>query len=198
MFTRGIVILAFSLALAPAAKADLLQAVRPGVMCVSADALAKLSLPDGSSRTAAPNVSPAIQVIARDGNCVDFPASNVVILLTARKNTSIVRSDSLSGDGVLETYIIPNIDYAPYAPPHDAFDDAIRARCPAKLDELIVLRSPTYGFVASLPRPLREQIEKTVDDECGGAPACSSNQRAIEVDKHHLVQRWAEFMCQRP
>lgn len=197
MRRQGLAILAFSLALAPPAKADLLRAVRPGVMCASADSLAKLSLPDGSSRTAAPNASPALQAIARAGNCVDFPAGNIVILLTARRNTSVVRSDSLTGDGVLETFIVPNIDYAPYAPPRDEFDDAIRVRCPAKLEEVVVLGATTSGFVQSLPGPLREQIEKGVENECGGAPSCSSNQRAVEVSRHHLVQRWAEFTCRR-
>ncbi len=166
-------------------------------MCASADALAKLSLPDGSSLTAAPNASPTVEAIARAGNCIDFPADNIVILLSVRRNTSVVRSDSLTGDGVLETFIVPNIDYVPYAPPHDEFDDAIRARCPAKLDEVVVLRAPTSSFVELLPGPLREQVEKAVDHECGGAPVCSSAQRATEVSKRHLVQRWAEFTCRR-
>ena len=36
---------------ATAAKAELMRATSPGVMCKSTAALARLSLPDGSSRT---------------------------------------------------------------------------------------------------------------------------------------------------
>ncbi len=180
------------------AKADLLRATRPGVMCTSPDALAKLSLPDGSSRTAAPNVPPAVEAIARAGNCVDFPAGNVVMLLTHHNNTSVVRSDTLSGDGVLDTYTIPNIDYAPYSPPADEWDNAIRAQCPAKLEETVVLRDPMDGFVASLPKPVSDSIDKAIDDQCGGAGPCSVAQRAAEVSKRHLVQRWAAFRCRQP
>ena len=180
------------------AKADLLRATRPGVMCTSADALAKLSLPDGSSRTAASNVLPAVEAIARAGNCVDFPVGNVVMLLNHRNNTSVVRSDTLSGDGVLDTFIIPNIDYAPYSPPADEWNNAIRAQCPTKLDEIAVLRAPLGSFVASLPKPVSDSIDKAIDDQCGGAGPCSIVQRAVEVSKRHLVQRWAAFICRRP
>jgi len=177
------------------ARADLLRSTRAGIMCTSADALSKLSLNDGSSRTSASNVSPAVQAIARAGRCVDFPAGNVVILLTRHNNTSVVRSDTLSGDGVLDTFIVPNIDYAPYSPPPDEFDNAMRSQCPSKFDEVLVLRAPTYGFVASLPKGIRDDIEKSVESKCEGAPACSSAQRAAEVSTRHLVQRWAAFMC---
>ena len=180
------------------ARADMLRATRPGIMCTSADALAKLSLPDGSSRTAASNVPPAVEAIARAGNCVDFPVGNVVILLTRHNNTSIVRSDTLSGDGVLDTFIIPNIDYAPYSPPTDEWDSAIRTQCPAKLEKTIVLRDPLGNFLESLPKPLSDSIDKAVDDQCSGAGPCSRAQYTVEIGKRHLVQRWAAFMCRQP
>ena len=167
-------------------------------MCTSPDALAKLSLPDGSSRTAAANVAPAVQAIARAGNCVDFPVGNVVLLLTHRNNTSVVRSDTLSGDGVLDTFIIPNIDYAPYTPPADEWNTAIRAQCPTKLEETVLLRDPMDDFVASLPKPVGDAIDKGIEDECGGAAPCSRAQRATEISKRHLVQRWAAFRCRQP
>ncbi len=197
LLTKAFAIVGLFVVFALPAKADLLRAMRPGVMCTSADALAKLSLPDGSSRTAAPNVSPDVAATARTGGCVDFPVGNIVILLTRHNNTSIVRSDTLTGDGVLDTFIVPNIDYAPYSPPVDEFDNAIRARCPTKLDEVVVLRAPLGYFIESLPKATRDSIDKAIEDECQGAGPCSISQRAVEVSKRHLVQQWAAFTCRK-
>ena len=158
------------------ADAALLRATRPGVMCSSPEALAKLSLPDGSSRTAGSDAPPSVVAIARAGGCTDFPAGNIVMLQTARKNTSIVRSDTLTGDGVLDSFYVANIDYLPYIPPPDPSMDAIRAQCPARLETFAVLGVPSYDFIESLSRPVREQILKTIDDTCGGAPGCTRNQ----------------------
>ncbi len=116
-------------------------------MCMSADALAKLSLPDGSSRGAGPNPSSAIGDIYRQGNCNDYPAGHIVILVKARRNTSIVRSDTLTGDGVMGTEFVANIDFKPYTTPHDSIDDTIRALCPARLEYYSALDVPAYGFI---------------------------------------------------
>ncbi len=180
------------------AEAALLKATRPGVMCVSPEALARLSLPDGSSRTARPDAPSSLVAVARAGGCAEFPGGNVVILQTARKNTSIVRSDTLTGDGVLDTFYVANIDYAPYTPPPDPFMDAIRAQCPARLETLAVLGVPSYDFIESLSRPVREQIHKTVDDACGGAPGCTEHEQVVEIDKRHLEPQWVGFVCRHP
>lgn len=192
---------ALTLALAaPGAYADMLQATRPGVMCTSPDALAKLTLPDGSSRTTAAHVSPATQAIAQAGGCTDFGAGHVVILLTARKNTDIVRGDTMSGDGVLGNFVVPSIDFGPYTPPHGPFNDTIRAQCPARLEEIEVLGPASYDFVNSLPKQTQAQIDHEVDAECGdgGSVRCISNAQAVALGRHHLEQRWAEFICRHP
>ena len=194
---RFAVIALLALTASPA-KADLLKAVRTGVMCTSADALAKLALPDGSSRSAAADAPPSINAIAQAGGCIDFPAGNIVVVQAARKNTSIVRSDTLTGEGVLGTFIVPNIDYAPYAPPHDAFNDTIRARCPSKLEALAAETPPPSQFIASLPAPLRAEIDKAVDDACGSMGPCMTKQRIAEIGWRQLGQRWADFVCRAP
>ena len=180
------------------ADAALLRATRPGVMCSSPAALAQLSLPDGSSRTAGSDAPPSVVAIARAGGCTDFPAGNIVILQTARRNTSIVRSDTLTGDGVLDTFYVANIDYVPYVPPSDPYMDAIRAQCPARLETFAVLGVPSYEFIESLGQPVREQILKTIDDTCGGAPACTRNQQVVEIDKRRLDPQWISFVCRHP
>ncbi len=167
-------------------------------MCRSADALAKLSRPDGSSPTLDANPSPAVQAIDEAGGCANFRPGNVVILMNARRNTSVVRADSQTGDGVLETFVVPNIDYAPYTPPHTVFNDTIRAHCPAKLDELMALDPPSMNFVASLPPPVRAGIGKAVEDACNDYLPCVREQRAVQIGKRNLDQRWAEFVCRQP
>ena len=171
-------------------------------MCRSADALAKLSRPDGSSPTVDAIPSPAVQAIADAGGCNNFRPGTVVILMNARRNTSVVRADSQAdsqtGDGVLDTFIVPNIDYAPYTPPHTVFNDTIRARCPAKLDEFMALDPPSMDFVASLPPVVRAGIEKAVQDACAEYIPCIREQRAVQIGKRNLDQRWAEFDCRRP
>ncbi len=167
-------------------------------MCSSPAALAELSLPDGSSRTAGSDVPPSIVTIARAGGCTEFPAGNIVILQAARRNTSIVRSDTLTGDGVLDTFYVANIDYVPYTPPPDPFMNAVRAQCPARIETFAVLGVPSYEFIEALGQPVREQILKTIDDTCGGASACSSNQQVVEIDKRGLAPQWISFVCRHP
>ena len=198
--TAAFAILTLALAAAPAAaRADLLRATRPGVMCTSPDALAKLTLPDGSSRSAG-NASPAFQAIADAGGCRDFGVGRTVILLTARRNTDIVRGDTMTGDGVLGDFIVPGIDFAPYTPPHGPFNDTSRARCPASPDKLTVLGPTTYTFVASLPKQTQAEINHEADVECGDPTtgACLIEARTTAIEKRHLEQRWAEFLCRNP
>ena len=179
------------------ARARLLKAIRPGVMCASADALAKLTLPDGSSRTAAPNPSPAMQAIADEGNCNEFSKGFVVVLQTARKNTSIVGARLYYGNG-LDTMIVPNVDFAAYAVPRDPFFDVIRARCPDRLEAMVVLGPPAHAFVDTLPAATRLAIERAVTAECQDYSPCLDMQRPAEVSKRHLDQKWAEFDCAHP
>ncbi len=179
------------------ARADLLRARRASVMCASAGALARLGLPAGGSQDVGDHVPPAIAKIARDGNCTDFPEGSIVILQKARKHTSIVRSDSLSGDGVMIEALVANIDFAPYAPPHDVFYDAIRDRCADLLDGVAAEDAPVSDFIASLPTPLRTSIENAVGEDCGSVDSCWRD-RVTEIDQRHLDDRWARFLCAHP
>ncbi|MDP9097272.1 MAG: hypothetical protein M3N26_12095, partial [Pseudomonadota bacterium] len=56
----------------PASAADLI-AIRPGLMCVSTDALARLTLPSGESRTHVPAPRPNDLRVAAAGGCIDIP-----------------------------------------------------------------------------------------------------------------------------
>ena len=180
------------------AQASVLEAIRPGVMCVKADALAKLSLPDGSSPLAADNPSAAAQAIAAAGECMTFPEHHRVSVVTARANTTIVRSDTLSGDGILGTFIVPNIDFRPYSPTRDPWSEAIQEHCPNRLDDLSIRFFRTSSFIASLPKPVHDKIDTIVSDTCTAGLYCVPNVEAAEIEKRHLISRWADYMCRHP
>ncbi len=182
----------------PAAQAAVLEAIRPGVMCVKADALAKLSLPNGSSPLAADNPSASVQAIAKAGECTIFPEHHRVSVVTARANTTIVRSDTLSGDGVLGTFIVPNIDFRPYPPTRDPWSEAIQGRCPDRLDDISIQLFRTSSFIASLPKPVHDKIDAIVGDTCVAGLYCVPNVEAAEIEKRHLIPRWADYMCRHP
>lgn len=180
------------------AQAAVLEATAPGVMCVKADALARLSLPDGSSPLAADNPSAAVQAIATAGECTTFPEHHKVSVITARHNTTIVRSDTLSGDGILGIFIVPNIDFRPYPPTRDPWSEAIQERCPNRLDDLSIRFFRTSSFIASLPKPVHDKIDTIVSDTCTAGLYCVPNTEADEIEKRHLISRWADYMCRHP
>jgi hypothetical protein len=92
------------------ARADDLIAMHPGVMCASADALARLTLPDGDSRTHAAAPEPQTLSVAASGGCIDIKPGITVTVQKAFKNTSVV---TYRGAGVQtdQTFVIPNIDF---------------------------------------------------------------------------------------
>jgi hypothetical protein len=99
-------LLALSLgALSAHALADELVATRPGVMCVSADALARLTLPSGDSRTHAAAVAPETQSL------VEIKPGIRVTVQKAFKNTSVVTYRAAGAQNE-QTFVIPNIDFA--------------------------------------------------------------------------------------
>lgn len=105
-------LLALSLgALSAHALADELVATRPGVMCVSADALARLTLPSGDSRTHAAAVAPETQSLAASGGCVEIKPGIRVTVQKAFKNTSVVTYRAAGAQNE-QTFVIPNIDFA--------------------------------------------------------------------------------------
>jgi hypothetical protein len=97
--------------------ADDLVATKPGLVCVSADALARLTLPGGSSRTAQGNPTPADLALKQSGGCTDITIGMRVHVETARHNTSIVTYTAPDGQAV--TAYVPNIDFEDAVSPND-------------------------------------------------------------------------------
>jgi len=115
MLQTRFAMLALSLgALSTHAQADDLIAMHPGVMCASADALSRLTLPGGDSRTHAAAPEPQTQSLAASGGCIDIKPGIKVTVQKAFKNTSVVtyRAPGAQTD---QTFVIPNIDFAPAA-----------------------------------------------------------------------------------
>ncbi len=94
--------------LAVPAFADQLVAVKPGIVCASADALGRLTLPGGDSRTHLPAPTPGDLRAASAGGCIDITPGLRVTTLETYHNTSVAVVD-----GVRMT--IPNIDFQPAA-----------------------------------------------------------------------------------
>ena len=111
---RGTLVFAAALVLvATDASGQELVATRPGVMCHSADALGRLTLPSGDSRTHAPTRKPEDMALAASGGCIDIPPGARVTVHQAFHNTSIVSYDG-AADG--SPYVVPNIDFQPSGP----------------------------------------------------------------------------------
>ncbi len=94
-------------AAASPARAGHATPVRPGIMCLSAQALAILTLPDGDSKTHGPDPSAATLAIASAGGCIDLsPAARLTVHATYRNTSRVTLSDTLQA----VTYTVPNID----------------------------------------------------------------------------------------
>ena len=107
----ALLIAASSLAATAAMAADLI-ATKPGVMCVSTQALAELTLPNGESRSHGDAATPAQLAQVQAGGCLDIQPGMTVRVQTAHKNTSVV-SYQRPGTATSETFVIPNIDFVP-------------------------------------------------------------------------------------
>ena len=92
--------------------AGTVTAVRPGVMCRHADALARLTLPDGSSRASRAGVGAAVLAVKSAGGCVDLIEGDQGVVVQAHRNTSIVQFAGRAG-AAAGTYLIANVDFAP-------------------------------------------------------------------------------------
>jgi len=92
------------------ACADTLVSVRPGVACTSADALARLTRHDGSSRSAPPDATADAREIARRGGCFPFRRGMTVVPHAIRRQTSIVTADAMDRTGPVTVYVA-NIDF---------------------------------------------------------------------------------------
>ena len=141
-----------AMALAAHANAQELEAIRPGLMCHSAAALATLTLPNGDSRTHR-TARPADSTTAAAGGCIDIPLGARVTVLQAFHNTSIVTY----GPSGTPPYVIPNIDFQPGggAPQASAAGYAIVQR--------IAITGPTSGtLVLKEDRRLTPKLRQSV------------------------------------
>lgn len=162
--------------LAAPAAAETFVAVRPGLMCRSAEALAQLTLPDGSPRDLAR---------ARASFCLPLPDGARLQVRSSQRNTSVVLYDAHDGTGP-RPFIIPNIDVRPLrfsgpalgpkdratAPPPqpgtlDAFWHAVEQTCPDK-----PWRGSIGGRLAGpldtipIPEPRRAALEAEIERAC--------------------------------
>ncbi len=94
------------------ASAEELVAIKPGVMCASSDALARLTLPSGDSRTHGAAARPDDLSAAVSGGCIDIPLGARVQVQQAFRNTSrvIYAGPDAPAGGVVT---VPNVDFAP-------------------------------------------------------------------------------------
>jgi hypothetical protein len=83
-----------------------LVAIKPGIMCISAQAVAKLTLPNGDSRTHDPIILPESLVVAASGGCMDIPLGARFTEHHSLGMTSIVNY----GRSTLHFFVVPNID----------------------------------------------------------------------------------------
>ena len=96
-------------ALMTSALGETVVVIQPGVACASASALAALTLPDGSSRSARPGAPPKYVAIAARGGCIPLRLGVQMTTTAIRKLTDIVAYDSGDGRG-MRAFYVPRID----------------------------------------------------------------------------------------
>lgn len=125
-------------------RADTLVSVRPGVACTSADALARLTQPDGSSRSVSANATADAREIARRGGCLPFRPGITVFPHSTRRQTSIVTAYTLDRAGPLTLYVA-NIDFERFAVPGGRGAGVVEFRPP------LVRQAPTAALSGDRP-----------------------------------------------
>lgn len=193
-------------AAASAATADTAVAVRPGLMCTQADALARLTLPDGSNRAESAHARQGDADAQRQGGCIDIPRSATVSILSKRHNTSVVSFDPHDGLGS-RTFYVPNIDFRftsgtaqPPAPATDVWG-LVHARCPAQDGWRVATPGDLeYMFDTFAPRlsaaeasSLKDQIAQNCPDVFG--LRCSNSLFVLGFEEHGRASELAEAIC---
>ncbi|ASL45341.1 hypothetical protein bAD24_I17865 [Burkholderia sp. AD24] len=158
----------------PAMAADLI-ATKPGVMCISAQALAQLTLPNGESRSHGATATPEQLAQAQAGGCIDIQPGITVNVLTARKNTSVV-SYQRPGATTVETFVVPNIDFSP------VFTDDAAASQPAAQKQT--------QAAAPMPTPIQAPAAIPATPATPAAPAgtATSAPTVAAPDGYHVTQ----------
>ncbi len=99
------------------ARAAQLENISPGLMCESGDALAKLTLPNGSSKLNQSGLAlPEDISLGNQGRCVNAPLHIRVNLVSARKQTSIVTFDNDDSRGPVTYYVANKVFQPPTGP----------------------------------------------------------------------------------
>ncbi len=121
MRSRGWPMVAVLAVMAGGAEAGDLIAQRPGLMCSDPKGLARLTMPDGSSRLKTSRATKADQEMAFVSQCKDIPLGARMPMGDRHHQTSTVYYEGSSGPGV---YTVPNIDFSdpvPSAPAEKSF-----------------------------------------------------------------------------
>lgn len=157
-----------------AARADVLVAVRPGVMCESAEALARLTRPDGSSRSALPRPDPRDVIAKIAGGCVDIPRGARVPVRESYRNTSIGTYDPGDGRGPRD-FVLPNIDFRPLPNSGDRFRASGRVMAPPSEPETMDF------FFSALEQACPEKDWRGADEGALRGPAEAARLEGLPV-----------------
>ena len=159
------------------AHADVLVAVRPGVMCESAAALARLTRPDGSSRSALPSPDPRDLELKAAGGCVDIPLGARIAVRESYRNTSHGRYDPGDGRGP-QDFVLPNIAFRPLPGTGDRFPGSGRVMAPPSepdtpdfLFSALEQACPEKRWRGARPAALRRPLDAVLAEEPPGAEA---------------------------
>ncbi|WCM18569.1 hypothetical protein NDK50_14050 [Paraburkholderia bryophila] len=159
----------------PAMAADLIS-TKPGVMCVSAQALAQLTLPNGESRSHGATATPEQLAQAQAGGCIDIQPGITVNVLTARKNTSVV-SYQRPGATTVETFVVPNIDFSP------VFTDDAAASQPAAQEQTQAVAPMATPIQAAASTPATPATPAALARTAPSTPTVAA------PDGYHVIQR---------
>lgn len=211
MRARSAVFLLATLCISPT-LASTLTANHDGVMCLDATALARLTLPDGSSRSSSKNARASDILIKNSGGCIDIPLGVNVIAKVVRKNTTIVAYDPGDGGGARD-FVVPNIDFVSmtdasarlpvqhipawpdvdYPPLANAtiLFDAVHKQCPQQgWNEHLLSHSeegPWDSIGAKLTPAQNSAIEREAQAQCTAGLSCPADiQFGMEVQMGYL------------
>ena len=164
------------------AQADDLIATHPGVMCASADALARLTLPGGDSRTHTATPEPQALSLAASGGCIDIKPGIRVSVQKAFKNTSVVTYRG-PGAQVDQTFVIPNIDFVTATGNHTQTAAASAAQASAQPVTHAASPAATQATVQTRSQATPQTSPVTVSTAAAPAQGYRVAQRVPTADK---------------
>ena len=138
MRSLGWPIIAVLITISWPAKPEDLIAQRPGLMCIDPKGLARLTMPDGSSKLKASRLTQADQDMAFVSQCVEIPLGARMPMGERHHQTSKVYYQGSSGPQV---YTIPNIDFSEPLPSSPAEKSFAELKLHAAGFDLVLNRS---------------------------------------------------------